>query len=213
MRTRLENRTESQKENRTAPNSRVNYCYLSTAEKCQRISRLHTSLRYANHCITRLKNRLEEATVAAGEVLDDQTHSGLREIMIEHSPNIQDQFPQDSFGRIFWEQQMEALKLKRASSIRWHSLIIKWCLHLRHLSSSSYEALRKTGVLKLPSQRTLRDYTHHTEAKPGFSVDVDLQLISAAQISTCEDRMKCIVLFMDEMYIREDLVYEKASGM
>lgn len=90
--------------------------------------------------------------------------------------------------------------------------MIKWCLHIRHLSSGAYEALRKSGCLSLPSQRTLRDYTHYAEAKSGFLMDVDRQLIEATQVGTCEGWKKCIVLLMDKMHIREDLVYDKVSG-
>ena len=97
--------------------------------------------------------------------------------------------------------------------MRWHPLIIKWCLHFRHLSSSCYDALRKYGCLSLPSQRTLRDYTHYAEAKSGFSMDVDRQLIDAVKVGTCEVWEKCVIVLMDEMYIREDLVYDKVSGM
>ena len=36
-------------------------------------------------------------------------------------------------------------------------------------------------------------------------------LMDAVQIDTCPERDKCVTLLMDEMYIREDLVYEKHS--
>jgi len=32
---------------------------------------------------------------------------------------------------------------------------------------------RESGIIKLPSQRTLRDYTYYTEAVRGFSEDID----------------------------------------
>lgn len=139
MLTSLKHRSEMDNENRTAPNSRVNYCHLSTPEKNQRMCRLHSSLRAANRRITRLQARLDEATATAGEVLDEQTHGDLRDIMHEHYPSILDNYPPDSFGRIFWLQQMDAAKAKSASSMRWHPLMIKWCLHIRHYSSSAYE--------------------------------------------------------------------------
>ena len=210
MLTRLETRTESSQENRTAPSSRVNYSYLSTPETKQRLSRLHTSLRSA---IFRVKARLEEAIDAHGVVVDRLTHDDLHRIMTENTPKVHDQYPSGSFACIFWEQQMNAAKAKSASGMRWHPLMIKWCLHLRHLSSSGYEALKKSGCISLPSQRTLRDYTHYAKAVSGFSMDVDQQLIDAANVRTCEEWKKCIVVLMDEMYIREDLVYNKVSGM
>ena len=40
--------------------------------------------------------------------------------------------PSDSFKRIFWEQQVEAASKKDSRSMRWHPLMIRWCLHLRH---------------------------------------------------------------------------------
>lgn len=92
-------------------------------------------------------------------------------------------------------------------------LCIRWCLYIRHLSSSAYEVLRKSGVLTLPSQRTLRDYTYHTEAAPGFSLSVDKQIMDAADIVSCTERDKHVVIILDEMHIRENLVYDKHTGI
>ena len=72
--------------------------------------------------------------------------------------------------------------------------------------------LKNSGVLKLPSQRTLRDYTYHTTSAAGFARDVDEQLMEAANLQSCPDREKCVVIVMDEMHIREELVYDKHSG-
>ena len=44
-------------------------------------------------------------------------------------------------------------------------------------SSGAYETLRSSGCLHLPSQRTLRDYTHYVKAAAGFSHEVDLMLM------------------------------------
>lgn len=84
---------------------------------------------------------------------------------------------------------------------------------MRHLSSSSYEVLKNSGILKLPSQRTLRDYTYFTRASPGFALDVDKQLMDSAHIESCPEREKFVIIIMDEMHIREDLVYDKHTGI
>ena len=65
----------------------------------------------------------------------------------------------------------------------------------------------------LPSQRLLRDYTHHTKAAAGFSASVDRQLMESAQTSDSSEMEKCVFLLMDEMHIKEDIVYDKHSGM
>ena len=211
MVTRLQHAAD--KENRTAPSSRVNYCHLSTPEKKERLSRLHYTLRSANRHIARLEAQLEEAAATAGVTLDVETHFDIQQIMTDNSAVILDRYPPDSFGRIFWQQQMKASKAKTASSMKWHPMMIKWYLHIRHISSGGYGALGKSSCLSLPSQRTLRDYTHYATVTSGFSMAVDQQLIDAAHIGTCEDRKKCVVLLMDEMHIKEDLVYNKFSGM
>ena len=94
--------------------------------------------------------------------------------------------------------------------MKWHPLVIKWCLYLRHQSSKSYETLQKSGVIKLPSQRTLRDYTHYVETTIGFSAKVDQHLVEVADLTS--DLNKYVLLIMDEMHVKEELVYDKHQG-
>ena len=68
---------------------------------------------------------------------------------------------------------MKALNVED-SPVRWHPAMIKWCLHLKFLSSSAYHALRSSGVIKLPSKQTLHDYTHWIWAGVGFQDEVDV---------------------------------------
>ena len=89
-------------------------------------------------------------------------------------------------------------------------MMIRWCLSLCHQSQKAYENARE--ILELPSQRTLRDYTHYCKASPGFSAEVDEQLCRAAVIHTLKDYQTCVLLLIDEMHIKENLVYEKHTG-
>ena len=72
--------------------------------------------------------------------------------------------------------------------------------------------MRNTGCIHLPSQRTLRDYTYYVKARNGFSSDVDRMLMKAANIESCPTRDKHVLLLLDEMHIKEDLVFDKHSG-
>lgn len=77
--------------------------------------------------------------------------------------------------------------------MKWDPVIIKWCLYLCHLAGgNAYEMLRESGVVKLPSQRTLRDYTFYTKTTCGFSDDVDQQSMETAKLDTCEEKDKYI---------------------
>ena len=108
-----------------------------------------------------------------GVVLDSQLHDDLQGVMNKMTDEINSTYPQDSFRRIFWEQQLKALKVSDPRQVRWHPAIIKWCLHLMYKSSGAYHSLRSTGVLQLPSERTLRDYSHSIKAATGFQHEVN----------------------------------------
>ena len=65
----------------------------------------------------------------------------------------------------------------------------------------------QSGLLKLPSQRTLRDYTHVIKPSSGFSDEVDEMLMEEGKINEIEEWQKHVVLIFDEMHIKEDLVF------
>ncbi len=91
-------------------------------------------------------------------------------------------------------------------------MLRRWCIYLRHLSSSAYELLCTSGVLKLPSQRTLRDYTYYTQSCNGFSVSVDRQIMDMVNINSCPERDKYVIIIMDEMHIREEKILYMTSN-
>ncbi len=68
------------------------------------------------------------------------------------------------------------------------------------------------GFIKLPSERTLRDYTHYFEHKAGYQVEVLQQLQKESKVKELSDNKKFCRLIIDEMKIREGLVYDKHSG-
>lgn len=195
--------------------SHVNFRYLMDDEKKERMKKQHSQLRKMKLQLDRLKEKLEKLTENNGVNVDQGLHDDLCSIIHDKQGNIS-KLPEDSFKRVFWEQQSRAaLKVAKSSKkdcrgMRWHPLMIRWCLYLRHQSQKAYENVRE--VLTLPSQRTLRDYTHYCKASPGFSTDVDEQLAHAAAMDTLEEWQKCVILLLDEMHIKENLVYEKHSG-
>ena len=77
--------------------------------------------------------------------------------MMDDTDEIMKKYGADSFEYIFWQQQKEAASQKQRCQIRWHPMIICWCLQLKFMSSSGYDAFRSSGIVILPSERTLRD--------------------------------------------------------
>ena len=94
--------------------------------------------------------------------------------------------------------------------MRWHPLIVKWCLYQHYLSNGAYETLRNSGVIQLPSTRTLRDYKHFSPARVGFSVHSDRQLLDLMTVKG--NLAKYCVILIDEMYVKEGLTFDKATG-
>ena len=102
--------------------------------------------------------------------------------MQENNEDVKKKYPEGSFQRLFWEEQINAAHVKNSRQIRWHLLIIRWCLNLKLLSSAAYHATRTARFIKLPSERTMRDYTHYFKSKVGFQLEVTLQLENEAKI-------------------------------
>ena len=137
----------------------------------------------------------------------DEIHSNLINIT-QHYQNTGDT---NSFGQIFWREQVKNLNAV-PSGRRWHPLMIKWCLYIHHLSSGAYEVFRKSGCLTFPSGRTLRDYTHYIDNKAGFSTNVDKQLADTIGLDSLQSHQKYVCIVADEMKIKEGLVFSKTDG-
>ena len=79
----------------------------------------------------RLKKKIAAASEVVGVSLDEEAHEDLK-VLTSESARFHEDLPADSFKRIFWEQQLEAASQKDARTMRWHPLMIRWCLYLRH---------------------------------------------------------------------------------
>ena len=198
---------------KTDPKNHTNYTFLSSLEKTTRLGNLHEQVCILHQTINRLRDQVKKLIDENAIVVEDDLDEALAEIVTEKSPFVASSYEEGSFAYIFWDAQQKATAIRNSKSIRWHPLMIRWCLYLRHLSSSAYEAIRESGVIKLPSQRTLRDYTYYTKATVGFSVDLDEQISKAAKIDSCLEQEKYVIISMDKMHIKEGLAYNKHTGI
>ena len=90
--------------------------------------------------------------------------------------------------------------------------MIRWALYLHYKSSGRYKTLRNSGVIHLPLDRTLCDYRHFAPSEPGFSTSSDLQLLKVVKQQQPENLSKYVTIVLDQMHIKEGLVYNKWSG-
>ena len=182
------NRRRPREDDRTDPSSHTPFQHLSTLEKVRRYQREHDLRRSCQRHIARLQESLERAIAKRGLMAEESLHDDLCQIMKQSARDVAQSHPPGSFAHIFWENQQRPSSVTDVRNMWWDPLMVWWCLYLRHLSSSAYEVVRESGIIKLLSQRTLRDYTHHTKVIIRFSKDVDKQVVAAANLDSCEER-------------------------
>ena len=202
--------SRTHRDDRTHPSSHTVFSLLNTPEKEERFHRMHRENVCLKSQIARLREKISTAVSNDGVNVDPELNEDLKDMIEKSRDEILKTYPEGSFERVFWGEQEKAMSLSDARSMRWHPVFIKWCLYLRHLSGRAYETLRASGCIHLPLQRTLRDYTHYIPAKVGFSAEVDEQLI--AMIDFTKERNSYVALILDEVHIKEDLVYDKHDG-
>ncbi len=125
--------------------------------------------------------------------------------MDENTSDIHKAFPEGSFRRVFWDQQLENSKKGDARQYKWHPLIIKWCLNLKLMSSATYHAMRSSGFITLPSERTLRDYTNYIKCVPGYQQEVVDMMMKESKCDELPDSKKYVTILLDEMKVKEDI--------
>lgn len=90
---------------------------------------------------------------------------------------------------------MAALKANGAKGMRYHPLFLRWCLNLSRISPKSYEVMRESGI-KLPTRRTLNDYTHWVSGRPGFSSQIDAYLKTEAKVDELQDWQRSVCKYI-----------------
>ena len=121
-------------------------------------------------------------------------------------------FPDSTFQCLFWDQQRQASRISDVRQMRWHPVMIRWCLNLKLLSTSAYRALQTSGFVKLPSEQTLQDYMHYVKARMGFQEDVEAELVKEVGLDDLPGWKQHVVLLIDEMKVKEGIVYDKHNA-
>ena len=190
---------------RTAHNSKCNYRHLNKEELTQRLNKVQREKRTT---ATKLERLLQEAIERDGIHLNQEDSEEVSKM----SSEVETKFQEGSFQRIFWAQQMQYLRLKDKRAMKWHPAIIKFALNLRYVSSAAYRAVKSNGHISLPSERTLRDYTHWLPGKDGVQLEVLQHIKEQMNFDSLPSWKRNVVLLMDEVHIKSDLVFKKLTG-
>ena len=147
--------------------------------------------------LRKIKEQLKEESVDVSAA----RHAKLKDI-VEHAEK-------DSFVQMFWTEQKKAFGCK-SHGMKWHPMMIRFAILIHSQSPSTYRSLRETGVVKLPGESALRDYTNVVHPRSGFSVEVFQELKKIAEPLT--DNERWVVLLHDKISIKADLVYDRVTG-
>ena len=199
-------------DDRTSATSHTSYRDLSSAEKDTRLKNLHHSLRVAKQQVQRLKSEIGLLIEKDGISLQDNDASDISDILTEFSSSIDQTYPTESPQRIFWEEQQKYNSLRDKRQMKWHPLVIRFALNLKYMSTSAYRAVRQSGIISLPSQRTLSDYTHWASAHTGVQIEFIEQFKCLLESEVKLPPQYQCALSMDEMKIKSGLVFSKRSG-
>ena len=168
--------------------------------------RLKLTLQEQRLKIQQLEERIAEMQMEIKSSSVNVTEDVSRDILNIISQRGKDMSP---FMQLFWEQQKKAFS-RSASGARYHPMIIRYCLAIYAKSPAAYNELRNSGILILPSQRTLRDYKNAIKPKQGFNPEVIEELKEATH--KLFDIQRYVCMTFDEMKIQAGLVFDKHSG-
>ena len=95
--------------------------------------------------------------------------------------------------------------------MRWHPLVIKWCLRIYFKSHGLHKDLRNSGGLKLPSGRLLSDYKNFWAPKSGWNMANLEKMKTQFKQMKPPKRAKLGGLVFKEVKIKEDLVFDSKN--
>lgn len=167
------------------------------------------SYRIENKQLKADKLKMMEEIVQKAVPVDDSLSKDMMNIM---SNADYEKMPE--FMQFFWSEQQKYLSSSK-TAVRYHPMIIRYCLGLAAKSPSFYDEIRydektKAGFVILPSRRRLRDYKNYIRPQQGFNKDVILELKKI--VENFSDIERYGIVLMDEIKIQEKLVWDKHTG-
>ena len=102
--------------------------FLKRQELTQKCNQLQGEKRRLEASLRRTKNTIEKLVKQSGVGVDEQAHNLLSNIMNKNDDCCN--FDMDSPQYLLWQQQKKQASYKNSRSMRWHPLMIRWCLSI-----------------------------------------------------------------------------------
>ena len=189
--------------------SKVNYRYQSSEVLRKRLSSTQLAKKNAVQNVTRLTSKISKLVESEEVAVTSEQDSIIKEIIEKEKPELDENTPL----HLLWQQQKERSS-KSAKAMRWHPLIIRWCLSIYMTSPAAYRHIssKRNNFLMLPHVNTLKKYINYTKPSSGFNPDIIKELVEDSKLASLKDFQKNVSILFDEMKIQANLVYKKSTG-
>ena len=198
------------KKQRVSDSSKTNVRYLTREELEERLSQAQSAKREALKKVSNMAIKIKKLIQEEGVIVTEEESSLFKDIITSNTPEFEEFSPQE----LLWNQQKEQAGKSNSRGMRWHPLIIRWCLSIYYTSPAAYRQMssKKLNFLKLHHVNTLRKYGQFTNPCSGFNPDIINRLMIDAKVDTLKDFQRNVSLCFDEMKIKSNLVYSKSTG-
>lgn len=195
----------SRKSSRVEPHVNTPNIHLCDAEIRSKLAEVTKQFNYHRKQVKKLRVRIRELLGSEGVEIDKDLHTELTATLRGKGSEMTE------LQKLFLKEQVKAGKVKKSTGMKWHPVMLRLAIYLYCSSPATYNVLLDSGMVKLPSSRTLFDYTHVTSNVEGIQKDG----LAAAhnEVKNREhDYQKYYVLMFDEMTIASNLVCKKGTG-
>ena len=182
---------------------------MSREQLKSKVTILHQDVRTLRKSLSKMKNFVTVVVEHKGEHVPEELHDICSKICSDEQDIIKE-FKSDSPQYLLLQQQKKQLTFRNSKSMKWHPVMLRWCISIFLKSPGPYEHLRNSKFLVLPHKNTLKKYTNFTEPLCGINTDVLKHLLE--EIKEYIDLPKFVGIIFDEMKIKRALVYKRYSG-
>lgn len=183
----------------------INIRFLDKEQMKKKVAALNLKNKILKKSVAVLEKKIQQSIHRDGIFLSEEDSTEFEEILKENP------FENKSvFKKLLLREQLKLLKGNNSRPRKWHPAIIQWCLYMKAKSPTSYRALKQ--VITLPSTSTLINYSKHLAATSGFTEEILVEMRTKINLDHLEDHQKYFSLILDEIQIKEDLIFQSSTG-
>ncbi|CAG2224812.1 unnamed protein product [Mytilus edulis] len=179
-----------------------------TQVKTEKVEKIKQLKKYNSNLVSQvaaLKKKVEKSIRSEGVSLSENNSKDMVNLMTSCESTVNEQFQMKTASSAYFghSKQKSTIWLTKRG-MRWHPMLIKWCIYLKSKSTSTYDSLRHSGFIKLPSERLLYNYTHVIKQGVGFKPElIDMLAEEMESKGATEEWQQYVGLLQDEIKVKE----------